>query len=57
MLYFFGYILELKIHSRASAYFSVRFSVKLKLPTIIGDVRVKIISQTLKLKLITNWRA
>ena len=57
MLYFVGYILELKIHSRASAYFSVRFSVKLKLPTIIGDVRVKIISQTLKLKLITNWRA
>ena len=34
--------------AEASAYFSVRFSVKLKLPTIIGDMRVKIISQTAK---------
>lgn len=43
--------------AEASAYISVRFSVKLKLPTIIGDMRVKIISQILNLKLITNWRA
>ena len=53
--------LDVVLNSKSTAatptYFSISFSIQLKLPTVIGNnyMRVKIINQRLNLKLITNW--
>ena len=50
-------VLNSKSTTTTPTYFNVSFSIKLKLPTVIGNnyIRVKIINQRLNLKLITNW--